>query len=149
MKVVFHEDFRMPYTSDPAAEGGRMEAVEWAIRDRVTWIKAVPAPEEAIAAVHTREHIARVRRDGLYDIAALAAGGAIQAAYEVQESGLARARRPGDGGELACFDVEVDASEGGHGHPTVRILPGQTPCFDKGHALHTSFPCDVTSRPRS
>ena len=80
MKVVFHEDFRMPYTSDPAAEGGRMEAVEWAIRDRVTWIKAVPAPEEAIAAVHTREHIARVRRDGLYDIAALAAGGAIQAA---------------------------------------------------------------------
>jgi len=54
MKVVFHEDFRMSYTSDPAAEGGRMEAVEWAIRDRVTWIKAVPAPEEAIASVHTR-----------------------------------------------------------------------------------------------
>lgn len=80
MKVVFHEDFRMPYTSDPAAEGGRMEAVEWAIRERVTWVKAVPAPEKAIAAIHTREHIARVRRDGLYDIAALAAGGAIQAA---------------------------------------------------------------------
>ena len=68
MKVVFHEDFRPPYTSDPAAEGGRMEAVERSIRDRVTWVEAVPATEEEIAAVHTRTHMERVWREGVYDL---------------------------------------------------------------------------------
>jgi acetoin utilization deacetylase AcuC-like enzyme len=80
MKVVFHDDFRMPYTSDPAAESGRMEAVERVIRERVTWIQASPATEEQIAFVHTRDHMERVRREGVYDIAALAAGGSIQTA---------------------------------------------------------------------
>ena len=80
MKVVFHEDFRLPYTSDPAAEAGRVEAIERAIGDRVTWVGAVAATEEEIAAVHTRAHMDRVRREGVYDVAALAAGGAIQAA---------------------------------------------------------------------
>ncbi|MDM8552955.1 histone deacetylase family protein, partial [Desulfobacterales bacterium HSG2] len=36
--------------------------------------------EADIAAVHTQNHIEHVRRNGLYDISALAAGGAIQAA---------------------------------------------------------------------
>jgi acetoin utilization deacetylase AcuC-like enzyme len=80
MKVVFHEDFRLCYTSDPAAEGGRMEAIERAIRDRATWVPAIPATEEQIAAVHATLQLERVRRERVYDIAALAAGGAIQAA---------------------------------------------------------------------
>ncbi len=80
MKVVFHEDFRIPYTSDPAAESGRMEAVERAIHDRVTWVRAIPATEEDIAAVHSRSHVERVRREGLFDVASLAAGASIQAA---------------------------------------------------------------------
>jgi acetoin utilization deacetylase AcuC-like enzyme len=80
MKVVFHEDFRIPYTSDPAAESGRMEAVEHTIRDGVKWVQAIPATDEDIAAVHTRAQMERVRREGLYDIAALAAGAAIQTA---------------------------------------------------------------------
>lgn len=80
MKVVFHENFRASYTSDPAAEAGRMEAVERAIRRKATWVKAVAATEEEIAAVHTGTHIDHVRAEGVYDMAALAAGGAIQAA---------------------------------------------------------------------
>jgi acetoin utilization deacetylase AcuC-like enzyme len=96
MKVVFHGDFRLPYTSDPAAEAGRIEAIERAIRDRVTWVTAIPATEEEIAAVHTRAHMDRVRREGIHDIAALAAGGAIQAAMVgLAEPCFALIRPPG------------------------------------------------------
>lgn len=96
MKVVFHEDFRLPYTSDPAAEAGRVEAIERAIGDRVTWVGAVAATEEEIAAVHTRAHMDRVRREGVYDVAALAAGGAIQAAaIGLDEPCFALIRPPG------------------------------------------------------
>jgi acetoin utilization deacetylase AcuC-like enzyme len=80
MKVVFHEDFFRSYTMDPAAATGRIEAVVKVIRDKVTFVQAIPAVDEDIAAVHTKSHIAEVTREGLYDIAALAAGGAIQAA---------------------------------------------------------------------
>ncbi len=80
MKVVYHDDFLQSYTMDPAAAEGRMEAILDVIRDRVTFVKAVPAGEEDIAAVHTQYHIDDVRRMGIYDVAALAAGGAIQAA---------------------------------------------------------------------
>jgi len=80
LKVVFHDDFKRSYTLDPAAAAGRMEAILDVIKDRVEFVTAVPADEEDIAAVHTKYHIDNVRRMGIYDIAALAAGGAIQAA---------------------------------------------------------------------
>jgi len=80
MKVIFHEDFYQVYTSDPAAAAGRMEAIVEVIEPNVEFVDAQPASEEDIAAVHTEAHIARVKGRGLYPIAALAAGGAIQAA---------------------------------------------------------------------
>jgi acetoin utilization deacetylase AcuC-like enzyme len=80
MKVVFHPDFYSVYTSDPAAEAGRMEAILSVIEPYVSIVKAEPADEACIALVHTPQHIERIRQFGLYDIAALAAGGAIQAA---------------------------------------------------------------------
>jgi acetoin utilization deacetylase AcuC-like enzyme len=80
MKVVFHENFYRSYTMDPAAATGRIEAIVKVIRDKVQFVQAIPATEEDIAAVHTQSHIAEVTREGLYDIAALAAGGAMQAA---------------------------------------------------------------------
>ncbi|MEK6534889.1 MAG: histone deacetylase family protein [Thermodesulfobacteriota bacterium] len=96
MKVVFHEDFRPPYTSDPAAESGRMEAVERVIRDRVMWVQAIPATEEEIAAVHNRAQMERVRRERVYEIAALAVGGAIQtAAIGLTEPCFGLIRPPG------------------------------------------------------
>lgn len=84
MKVIFHDDFYQVYTFDPAAERGRMEAIMDVIESEVEFMDARAASEEEIAAVHVEDHIRGVRQDGLYSIAALAAGGAIQAA----ETGL-------------------------------------------------------------
>ena len=80
MKVIFHEDFYQVYTSDPAAAAGRMEAIVEIIEPEVEFVKAVPAKEAQISLAHTQPHIDVVRQSGLYDIAALAAGAAIQAA---------------------------------------------------------------------
>ena len=96
MKVVFHEDFYQVYTSDPASAPGRMEAVMEVIGPRVALIEAQPAPERAIAAVHTEAYLAQVKRQGLYPLAALAAGGAIQAARcGLSEPCFALVRPPG------------------------------------------------------
>jgi acetoin utilization deacetylase AcuC-like enzyme len=84
MKVVYHEDYKQVYTTDPASAAGRMEAIEIALRGKVTFLKPVAACEEDISKVHTPQHIRDVEREGVYDIAALAAGGAIMAA----ETGL-------------------------------------------------------------
>jgi acetoin utilization deacetylase AcuC-like enzyme len=80
MKVVFHEDFYQVYTSDPAAAAGRMEAIVEIIEPEVEFVKASPAKEEEITLAHTKAHIDFVHQSGLYDISALAAGAAIQAA---------------------------------------------------------------------
>lgn len=80
MKVVWSDKFIDCYAMDPAAESGRMEAILDVIRNKVTFVAATPASEEDIAACHTKHHIGYVRQIGVYDIAALAAGGAIQAA---------------------------------------------------------------------
>ncbi|MDQ5988164.1 MAG: Histone deacetylase-like amidohydrolase [Syntrophus sp. SKADARSKE-3] len=96
MKVIYHTDFNQSYTYDPAAATGRIEAVVRAIEKHVTFVEAIPATEEDIAAVHTGTHIAGVRREGVYDIAALAAGGAIQAAtIGMTEPCFALIRPPG------------------------------------------------------
>ena len=75
MKVIFHDDFYQVYTGDPAAASGRMEAVVQAIEDHVEFVPAEPALPEEIAAVHSDRHIQKVENQGLYPIAALAAGG--------------------------------------------------------------------------
>jgi acetoin utilization deacetylase AcuC-like enzyme len=79
-KVVFHEDFYQVYTWDPAAAAGRMEAVVQTIEPYVEFVQAEPAVRHHIAAVHTEMHIRQVENQGEYEIAALAAGAAIQAA---------------------------------------------------------------------
>lgn len=80
MKVVFNEKFYPAYTSDPAAAAGRIEAVVNIIAPHVEFITAEPALAAEIAAVHSLFHIDTIREYGLYEISALAAGGAIQAA---------------------------------------------------------------------
>ena len=96
MKVVFHRAFYDVYSDDPAAAAGRMEAIISAIEPYAEFVQARPATETEIAAVHTPEHIERIRRMGLYDIAVLAAGGAIQAAtVGLAEACFAAIRPPG------------------------------------------------------
>ncbi|MBU2550397.1 MAG: histone deacetylase family protein [Proteobacteria bacterium] len=80
MKVVYHPDYCQVYTSDPASAAGRIEAVVEVIGSRVDWVRPRLAAPEDIAAVHTENHVAAICRQGLYDIAALAAGGAVMAA---------------------------------------------------------------------
>jgi len=96
MKVIYHDDFCQSYTTDPAAAHGRMEAIVKAISGRVDFVQARPARDSDIAAVHAESHIALVEREGVYDIAALAAGGAIQAAeIGMNEPSFALIRPPG------------------------------------------------------
>jgi acetoin utilization deacetylase AcuC-like enzyme len=80
MKVVYSEDYKQVYTTDPASASGRIEAIEIALRSRVTFLEPMPASPEDILKVHTSHHIRDVEREGVYDIAALASGGAIMAA---------------------------------------------------------------------
>ena len=77
MKVVYSEEFKQVYSYDPASNPGRIESVEFALAGKVDYILPQPASEEDIGAVHTPRHIAEVKREGVYDIAALAAGGAV------------------------------------------------------------------------
>jgi acetoin utilization deacetylase AcuC-like enzyme len=80
MKVIFHEEFYQVYASDPAAAPGRMEAVVEVMGSEVDFVAAEPASRTEIAAIHSESHVEHVKRAGVYDVAALAAGAAIQAA---------------------------------------------------------------------
>jgi len=96
MKVFFHEDFYEEYTSDPAAETGRMEAIVKEIEPFVDIVSCEPASEEILLAAHSKAHIEEIRRVGLFDIAALAAGGAIQTAEAgLKEPSFGLIRPPG------------------------------------------------------
>ena len=96
MKIIFHPDFYQVYTSDPAAAPERMESIVNVISGHYEFTEPTAATEEDIAAVHTLSHIEYVKGCGLYDISALAAGGAIQAASEgLKEPRFALIRPPG------------------------------------------------------
>lgn len=96
MKVTFHEDFYTVYTHDPAAAAGRMEAIVNVIEPQIELITAEPASEDTISAVHTTSHINSVKNEGIYDVASLAAGGAVQAArIGLQEPAFGLIRPPG------------------------------------------------------
>jgi acetoin utilization deacetylase AcuC-like enzyme len=96
MKVVFHEAFYEVYAAEPAAEEGRMEAAVDVIRSHVDFVTASPASEAQIGAAHTKMHMGRVRKEGLYPIAALAAGGAVQAGrIGLREPAFGLIRPPG------------------------------------------------------
>ncbi len=96
MKVVYSEEYKQVYSYDPASNPGRIESIEFALAGKVNYIEPQPASEEDIAAIHTPRHIAEVRREGVYDIAALAAGGAIKAAeIGLSEPCFAVIRPPG------------------------------------------------------
>ena len=95
-KVIFHEDFYQVYTMDPAAEQGRMEAIMDVIEPHAEFIEAEAAAEEDLRAVHSDLHIESVKNRGLYPIAALAAGGAVQAAVTgLTEPAFGLIRPPG------------------------------------------------------
>jgi len=81
MKVVYHPRYEEVYASDPAAKAGRMESIIKEVPPHFEVVMAEPATVGDIGLVHSNEHIKYVQRMVLtYEIALLAAGGAIKAA---------------------------------------------------------------------
>jgi len=96
MKVVFDQSYYTVYTSDPAAEPGRMQAIVKALPTNTTFVEPKPVTYEQINLAHTAEHIRIIQEQELYDMAALAAGGAITAArIGLSEPAFGLIRPPG------------------------------------------------------
>ncbi len=87
MKIVFHKKFlSSDYAPDPAAARVRLDSILSIVSsrpDRYDVIQPSPASEEDILRAHSSAHYRRIRRDQrLYELASLAAGGAILAAEQ-------------------------------------------------------------------
>lgn len=80
MKVVYHERYREVYSSDPAAQPGRIESIYNELNGQFEFVKPKSASEEDLLLVHGKGHVKYVRAHQLtYEIALLAVGGAIKA----------------------------------------------------------------------
>ena len=82
MKIVYHEDYKKVYTSDPAASPGRIESIydELSRSGLFEFITPDPCSEEDLRLAHTDNHIKSVQKNQLiYEVALLAVGGAIKA----------------------------------------------------------------------
>ena len=81
MKVVYHPRYLEVYASDPAAQAGRIESILKEISPHYELVTPEPVSIEDIELVHTKWHIAEIQRmRQTYEVALLAAGGAIKAA---------------------------------------------------------------------
>jgi len=86
MKIVFHKRyFNSSYERDPAAAPGRLEGIVEILSNEVEFefIEPKTATREDILRAHTERHYSYINRDPLlFELASLAAGGAIIAAEE-------------------------------------------------------------------
>ena len=86
MKIVFHERYyNSEYAWDPAASAGRLEGIMDLLKKNEEYeiVKPNPASEEDILRAHTQRHLQSIKSNQLlYELASLAAGGAILAAQE-------------------------------------------------------------------
>lgn len=86
MQIVFHEKyFNSDYAMDPAADEGRIQSIMDIISNKDMYEIITPerASDKDILRAHTTRHLDSIKRDKLlYDLASLAAGGAILAAKE-------------------------------------------------------------------
>ncbi len=81
MLVVYHDRYREVYSSDPAAAPGRMESIREELTRQFGFVEPRPATEDELLLVHSQHHIHLVKAHPLaYEVACLAAGGAIKAA---------------------------------------------------------------------
>jgi acetoin utilization deacetylase AcuC-like enzyme len=81
MKIVFDQRYREVYAADPAAAQGRLDRAQELLCSRYDCVSPDPALEADLQLVHPARHINRIKeREHLYELAVLAAGGAIKAA---------------------------------------------------------------------
>ncbi|TFF90013.1 MAG: histone deacetylase family protein [Promethearchaeota archaeon] len=101
MKIIFHEKYyNSKYAMDPAASAGRLEGIMELLLKNPDYeiIEPNPALKEDILKAHTERHYKYVKKNPLlYELASLAAGGAIRAAEEAYEGNpcFALIRPPG------------------------------------------------------
>ena len=86
MQIVFHEKYyNSDYSMDPAADGGRIKSIMEILSENENYKIITPqlASEEDILRAHTQRHLDYIKKDKLlYEMASLAAGGAIMAVEE-------------------------------------------------------------------
>ena len=85
MELVFHEKYlQSDYATDPAAAPGRLDGILQTLRSDPGFYqiaKPEAAAESDLYRAHDQAHVLQIKRDRkLYEMAALAAGGAITAA---------------------------------------------------------------------
>ncbi len=81
MKIIYHPSYCGVYARDPAAESGRIEAIRDELEGRFPFLEPEPVLDEQLLLVHTESHLNTIKRDAyLYEVAGLAAGGAVLAA---------------------------------------------------------------------
>lgn len=102
VKIVFHERYyNSRYAMDPAAAEGRLDGIMKIIKGKPELYEIIttdPAGEADILRAHSQDHYERIKRDPLlYELSALAAGGAIMAAEKAWEgdASFAVIRPPG------------------------------------------------------
>jgi acetoin utilization deacetylase AcuC-like enzyme len=81
MQIIYHDLYLQVYSSDPAAEPGRIESIMKELEGKYRFVKPEQATEKDLLRVHTLFHVESIKREPqLYRLACLAAGGAIKAA---------------------------------------------------------------------
>ncbi len=89
MKIVYHPMMKKSYDSTPAGAQGRLDTAVKALSSAhgYEFIEPKPATKEELSLAHSSRHIESVKRESdsrhsgrLYNIALLAAGGAIKTA---------------------------------------------------------------------
>ena len=86
MKIIYSRSFEKRYATNPVESPDRV-SLSAHEQQGYEFVEPSPASLQDIARVHGREHIERVKAGGLYDVAALAAGGAVAAAkLDLEES---------------------------------------------------------------
>lgn len=102
IKIIFHERYRnASYATDPAASEGRLDGIIEIMKRKPELYETIapnPANEADILRAHSRRHYERIKRNPLlYELSALAAGGAIMAAEKAYDGDAAFAviRPPG------------------------------------------------------
>ncbi len=98
MLVVYHIRYAEVYSSDPASAPGRIESILDELKASYEFVEPEQVNEQELMLVHTRDHIEHVKAHRpTFEIALLAAGGAIKAAEQAMQGkpAFALIRPPG------------------------------------------------------
>jgi len=81
LKIVYHRRYAEIYSSDPASSPGRLESILKELNGKYEFVEPAAASERDLLRVHDKLHCDSIKANPhLYQIAALAAGGATKAA---------------------------------------------------------------------